>query len=186
MASKKKINKKINLDNEEKIINKFNLNLESDDSSDSDDEKLKKQSNRFKFMDSDSDEDDKPIIKIQNDKNKIDLSTELIGKNKPKEKINKKKREEIKKDKNKVDSINNKNLSNILPSEYLEPCTRGNCNITDNTIAIHKHELTWMPDILKNFIDFYLQNKIIVFTLILLFIIMIFKNKLTVTRFNVI
>jgi len=143
MASKKKINKKINLDNEEKIINKFNLNLESDDSSDSDDEKLKKQSNRFKFMDSDSDEDDKPIIKIQNDKNKIDLSTELIGKNKPKEKINKKKREEIKKDKNKVDSINNKNLSNHIGlktifSSQVEILVNGVKLIEESNITINE------------------------------------------------
>ncbi len=70
----------------------------------------------------------------------------------------------------------NKNISNILHSEYLEPCTRGDCNITDNTIAIHKHELTWMPEVLKNFIDFYLQNKIIIFLMIIILIIVFIKK----------
>lgn len=72
----------------------------------------------------------------------------------------------------------NKNKVNILPSEYLEPCTRGNCNITEKTIAIHKHELTWMPESFKYAIDFYLQNKTIMTLLILIILVVIIKNKL--------
>ena len=70
----------------------------------------------------------------------------------------------------------NKNKVNILPSEYLEPCTRGNCNITEKTIAIHKHELTWMSESLKNIIDFYLENKLILSIIILIIIIYIIKK----------
>lgn len=73
--------------------------------------------------------------------------------------------------------INNKNHIKILDSEYLEPCIRDNCNITNNTISIHKHELSWMPEGTKNFISFYLKNKIFVFFLIFIVLLIIIKIK---------
>jgi mannosyltransferase OCH1-like enzyme len=75
--------------------------------------------------------------------------------------------------------IINKNLEyvKILDSEYLEPCVRDDCKITENTIAIHRHNLSWMPNEFKNIIDFYLKHKII-FTLLILIIIYIIIHKL--------
>ena len=64
----------------------------------------------------------------------------------------------------------NKNKTIILNSEYLEPCNRNNCNITENTITVHRHELSWIPEIFKICIDFYLQNKYL-FIIIIIFII---------------
>lgn len=64
----------------------------------------------------------------------------------------------------------------ILEAEYLEPCLRDDCNITDNTIAIHKHNLTWMPDEFKNVIDLYLKNKIIFWIIILLICYAIYRK----------
>ena len=72
----------------------------------------------------------------------------------------------------------NKNLDHVkvLDSEYLEPCVRDDCIITDNTIAIHKHNLSWMPDEFKNIIDLYLKYKIIFLICITLIIYIIIKH----------
>jgi len=69
---------------------------------------------------------------------------------------------------------NKKNIK-ILSYDYLEPCIRDNCIITKNTIAIHKHDLTWVPEELKIFIDIYMKNKILVLTLIL--VIILYRNS---------
>lgn len=71
----------------------------------------------------------------------------------------------------------NKSRVKILDSEYLEPCLIDNCNITSNTISIHKHELSWMPEQLVTIINFYLKNKIIFIGLICLIVILIISNS---------
>jgi mannosyltransferase OCH1-like enzyme len=64
----------------------------------------------------------------------------------------------------------------ILDSEYLEPCLIDNCTITSNTISIHKHELSWMPENLITIFNFYLKNKLTVIGLICLILILIIYN----------
>jgi mannosyltransferase OCH1-like enzyme len=70
----------------------------------------------------------------------------------------------------------NKGNVKILDSEYLEPCLIDNCTITSNTISIHKHELSWMPEFLVVIINFYLKNKLTVIGLISLILILIIYN----------
>jgi mannosyltransferase OCH1-like enzyme len=82
--------------------------------------------------------------------------------------------------------INNNDIKNksnilILNSEYLEPCLRKNCNITNNTYIVHMHENSWHnPFIiyLNNLYSYntffiYLFNIIIILFLILFFIYLI-------------
>jgi mannosyltransferase OCH1-like enzyme len=74
----------------------------------------------------------------------------------------------------------NKNLQyvKVLDSEYLEPCVRDDCLITDNTIAIHKHNLSWMPDELKNLIDLYLKHKMLFLICVIILMYVIIKKNL--------
>jgi hypothetical protein len=75
-------------------------------------------------------------------------------------------------------NVISKNKSNvkILESEYLEPCLMDNCTITSNTISIHRHELSWIPDFLVRFFNFYLKNKLSVIGFICLILILIIYN----------
>jgi mannosyltransferase OCH1-like enzyme len=62
----------------------------------------------------------------------------------------------------------------ILEPEYLEPCLAGeNCNITENTYAIHKHTLTWFDDRQKFVLKYYLRNKMICNLIVFLFLLSI-------------
>jgi len=60
------------------------------------------------------------------------------------------------------------NLNNrikILPPEYLEPCVFNICNTTANTVALHKHNISWCSKRMKNFLLFYIQNKLLLIIL---------------------
>lgn len=47
----------------------------------------------------------------------------------------------------------------IVEAEYLEPCIKQTCIITDNTYIIHKHEGSWINGFLQLIIDIYLFSK---------------------------
>lgn len=70
---------------------------------------------------------------------------------------------------------NKKNIK-ILNNDYLEPCIRDDCTITKNTIAIHKHDLTWVPDDLKTIIDIYMKNKIVLLIIIIVLVIILYRK----------
>lgn len=59
----------------------------------------------------------------------------------------------------------------ILGYEYFEPCIKNQCNVTNNTYIIHRHESSWIPDSLKSLFVYYYANKMIVYALILIIII---------------
>lgn len=73
---------------------------------------------------------------------------------------------------------NNKIL--ILPYYYFEPCIGTNCNITNDTYIVHKHQLTWLTEQQKEILNFitsyinltYLTTIIIIIFLLTLFIIL--------------
>jgi mannosyltransferase OCH1-like enzyme len=44
------------------------------------------------------------------------------------------------------DNMNNK--TKLLDPEYLEPCVNDKCELTENTYIVHKHALSWFPDII--------------------------------------
>jgi mannosyltransferase OCH1-like enzyme len=90
----------------------------------------------------------------------------------------------------KYDLDNNKIL--LLPYYYFEPCLAGdNCEITDDTIIIHKHELSWLNNGEKK-IAKYLSQINLVYLLIILIVIVftiylsikhnLFKNIYSNTR----
>ena len=64
----------------------------------------------------------------------------------------------------------------ILPNEYLEPCLLDKCHITENTYAIHKHNLTWVPDNLKKIAILYLDYKYTFYCLIAVIAIIIISQ----------
>jgi mannosyltransferase OCH1-like enzyme len=50
------------------------------------------------------------------------------------------------------------NSVKVLDYDYLEPCIMARCNITDRTICIHQHEVSWFPSILKSFCEWYIYT----------------------------
>jgi mannosyltransferase OCH1-like enzyme len=65
---------------------------------------------------------------------------------------------------------NKKDKIAILDWDILEPCTMTNiCNVTDKTIAKHYHNATWMDTFTSKFLQFYFENKQIIY--IILFMI---------------
>jgi mannosyltransferase OCH1-like enzyme len=65
----------------------------------------------------------------------------------------------------------------IFPHSIFEPSPAyGNSDIRDNTIAIHKMELSWIPLYLKNFISFYYKIKPYLFFTITFIIYYLYSN----------
>lgn len=61
---------------------------------------------------------------------------------------------------------------------YFEPSPPvGNSDITENTIAIHKMEMSWIPSHLKNFITIYFKIKPLILPIILPIIIIIYFKQ---------
>lgn len=75
-------------------------------------------------------------------------------------------------------NIKNKSKILILNSEYLEPCLRKNCNITNDTYIVHIHENTWHSSFIKYLTDLYSYNTFCIYLfniiIILLFIMLIY------------
>ena len=61
-----------------------------------------------------------------------------------------------------------------MESEYLEPCIKDECNITNNSYILHKHAQTWINDDMKNLYSFYTKNKTTVYIVAVLLILFIF------------
>jgi mannosyltransferase OCH1-like enzyme len=63
----------------------------------------------------------------------------------------------------------------FLDNDYLEPCFLDKCEITKNTIVVHRHELSWINGFFKFVIHYYLHKKLIFFIIIILIIFIIYK-----------
>ena len=74
----------------------------------------------------------------------------------------------------------------ILPSDFMEPCVHENCDITENTYIVHKHENTWMSGPISLCIRFYLKapNTCDIIILILLTIICFFILRFILRLFK--
>lgn len=64
----------------------------------------------------------------------------------------------------------------LLPHDYLEPCAYTSCNVTENSYTKHKHELSWMPEPIRIFLNFYVNNKIFTILLAIVIIVIIYKK----------
>lgn len=62
----------------------------------------------------------------------------------------------------------------ILSHEYFEPCVLENCDVTDNTYFIHRHERSWFPSSVNMKLEQFYSHRYIIILLIFLFIICIF------------
>jgi len=78
----------------------------------------------------------------------------------------------------------NKSKIYILPAEYLEPCTFGDCKHTVNTIVSHNHNCTWIPKYQYNIMKFYIKNTgltiaiiILMLSIVIYFIYKFYKTK---------
>jgi len=60
----------------------------------------------------------------------------------------------------------------ILNYEYLEPCFYDDCNISNNTYIVHKHNGGWLNSTTLSFIKFYLKDPYLIY--IVLFMIIIY------------
>lgn len=71
------------------------------------------------------------------------------------------------------------NKTKILPKEYFEPLSHTKRNITDKTIIIHEHSISWMEDKIKFMFQKYLKYRnnirIIIYTSFLLSITISFN-----------
>lgn len=52
------------------------------------------------------------------------------------------------------------NKVKVLSYDYFEPCMKEKCNITKNTITVHKHDVAWLSDNMKYFYKMYSQYRI--------------------------
>lgn len=61
-----------------------------------------------------------------------------------------------------INKLNIKYPNNIkiLPNEYFEPCLGDNCKITENTITIHKHDVSWLNNNYKKIYKLYSKYRI--------------------------
>jgi mannosyltransferase OCH1-like enzyme len=77
-----------------------------------------------------------------------------------------------------IQSIKQNNSKIIdIPFNIFEPCLiNGNCYITNDTISIHKFELSWVPDIYKNLLTIYYDYKLIIYILIFIAFIIFIKR----------
>lgn len=70
---------------------------------------------------------------------------------------------------------------NLIPYYVFEPCTiNNNCKITEDTVAIHNFELSWVDDNYKFLIHFYYKIKPYLLTIIIIAIFLIiiwFRRK---------
>jgi mannosyltransferase OCH1-like enzyme len=62
----------------------------------------------------------------------------------------------------------------ILEAEYLEPCKLNKCNITENTYTVHSHEGSWLNDNFKSFGQFYVNNTVLFWIILILSIILFY------------
>ena len=60
----------------------------------------------------------------------------------------------------------------LLPYYYFEPCIGENCEITDDTIIIHKHELSWLNEDQKKIFN-YLSKINLLYVIILIIVIIL-------------
>tara|TARA_Y100000389_G_scaffold204962_1_gene261296 strand:+ start:5840 stop:6625 length:786 start_codon:yes stop_codon:yes gene_type:complete len=73
------------------------------------------------------------------------------------------------------------NKIKILSREYFEPCRFDICDITDNTMVIHIHELSWMNNIVKYIFQSYIKYRNYVnfiINIILIYILYIVSQKI--------
>jgi len=73
---------------------------------------------------------------------------------------------------------NNSKKIKILQNEYFEPCLQSICNINDNTITIHKHELSWINPNLGKILIIYIKYRIYIQISIFLFLCIIVYSLL--------
>ena len=61
-----------------------------------------------------------------------------------------------------INKLNTKYPNNIkiLSNEYFEPCLGDNCKITENTITIHKHDVSWLNNNYKKIYKIYSKYRI--------------------------
>lgn len=70
--------------------------------------------------------------------------------------------------------VNETKKVKIFNYDVFEPCIRHKCDITNNTIVVHKHENSWINPIINNIIYIYIENRKYVnfiFIIIILFFI---------------
>jgi mannosyltransferase OCH1-like enzyme len=60
----------------------------------------------------------------------------------------------------------------ILESHYLEPCVFNYCQTTKDTITMHKHDGSWVPDIQKRMALFYFKNVEMIYAALIIIIIL--------------
>jgi len=68
-----------------------------------------------------------------------------------------------------LDNMNDQTM--ILKPEYLEPQIFGMGDVTSNTYAIHQHEGSWLNKSFKKFGEFYIRNRIIVYILLVILVL---------------
>lgn len=61
----------------------------------------------------------------------------------------------------------------FLENYYLEPCVFNKCEINENTIVVHKHELSWINGFFKFIIHYYINNKILFFLTLIVMLVTI-------------
>jgi mannosyltransferase OCH1-like enzyme len=68
----------------------------------------------------------------------------------------------------------NKTKILILPFYYFEPCIGENCEITDETLIIHKHELSWLSEDQKKLFKYLSQINLLQLVLLIISIVGIY------------
>lgn len=73
----------------------------------------------------------------------------------------------------------------ILDNDYFEPCNLDICKETKNTYIVHIHEGSWYSSTLKNVFELYLKNKIIVYSIIMIVIMVFMMNTYNRMRYQI-
>lgn len=75
-----------------------------------------------------------------------------------------------------LDRYNDTNTLFEFDHKVFEPCdVSGNCSVTDDTIAIHKFELSWIPKNVQRVAKFYVSYKLLVYVSLLCAMYFIYK-----------